>query len=56
MLKQKQLAAMLLSLAFATAAGAQPKSVPPAAQPAAADAAIQARLKEADDKLARAAE
>jgi hypothetical protein len=69
MLKQKQLAAMLLGLAFATAAVAQPKSVPPANQPAAApaaapaavpvaapDAATQARLKEAEDKLARAAE
>jgi hypothetical protein len=56
MLKQKQLAAMLLGLAFATAAVAQPKSVAPAAQPAAPDAATQARMKEADDKLARAAE
>ena len=65
MLKQKQLAAMLLGLAFATAAVAQPKSVPPANQPAATpaaapaaapDAATQARMKEAEDKLARAAE
>ena len=63
MLKQKQLAAaMLLGLAFATAAIAQPKSVPPANQPgatpaaAATDAATQARIKEAEDKLARAAE
>lgn len=69
MLKQKQLAAMLLGLAFATAAVAQPKSVPPASQPAATpavtpaaapvaapDAATLARMKEAEDKLARAAE
>ena len=68
MLKQKQLAAMLLGLAFATAAVAQPKSVPPASQPAtpavtpaaapvaAPDAATLARMKEAEDKLARAAE
>ena len=69
MLKQKQLAAMLLGLAFATAAVAQPKSVPPASQPAATpavtpaaapvaapDAATRARMKEAEDKLARAAE
>ena len=61
MLKQKQLAAMLLGLAFATAAIAQPKSVAPANPPAAApaatpDAATQARMKEAEEKLARAAE
>ena len=57
MLKQKQLAAMVLGLAFATAAVAQPKSVAPAGQPTAApDAATQARLKEAEEKLARAAE
>jgi hypothetical protein len=62
MLKQKQLAAVLLGLALATAALAQPKSVPPANQPgatpaaAATDAATQARIKEAEDKLARAAE
>ena len=62
MLKQKQLAAVLLGIAFATAALAQPKSVPPANQPgatpaaAATDAATQARIKEAEDKLARAAE
>ena len=66
MLKQKQLTAVLLGLAFATAAIAQPKSVAPAAQPksvapanqsaAAPDAATLARLKEAEDKLARAAE
>ncbi len=65
MLKQKQLAAMLLGLAFATAAVAQPKSVPPTNHPAATpaatpvaapDAATQARMKEAEDKLARAAE
>src|SRR4029078_976923 len=50
MLKQKQLAAaMLLGLAFATAAIAQPKSVAP-------DAATQARMKEAEEKLARAGE
>jgi hypothetical protein len=68
MLKQKQLTAVLLGLAFATAAIAQPKSVAPANQPAAApaaapaatpaaatDAATQARMKEAEDKLARAA-
>jgi hypothetical protein len=53
MLKQKQLAAVLLGLALATAAIAQPKSVAPANQP---DPAIQARMKEAEDKLARAAE
>jgi hypothetical protein len=57
MLKQKQLAAVLLGLAFATAAIAQPKSVAPASQPTAAlDAATQARMKEAEEKLARAAE
>jgi len=61
MLKQKQLAAMLLGLAFATASVAQPKSVAPANQPAATpavtpDAATQARMKEAEEKLARAAE
>jgi hypothetical protein len=61
MLKQKQLTAVLLGLAFATAAIAQPKSVAPTSQPAATpvaapDAATQARLKEAEDKLARAAE
>ena len=62
MLKQKQLAAVLLGIAFATAALAQPKSVAPANQPgatpaaAATDAATQARMKEAEDKLARAAE
>src|SRR3954453_21621591 len=55
MLKQKQLAAMLLGLAFATGTAAQPKSVAPAAQPPAPDA-IQARMKEAEEKLARAAE
>jgi len=56
--KQKQLAAALLGFAFATASIAQPKSVPPAKPTAAAvpDAATQARLKEAEDKLARAAE
>jgi len=65
MLKQKQLTAVLLGLAFAAAAIAQPKSVPPATNPAAkpaatspaaVDAATQARMKEAEDKLARAAE
>ena len=61
MLKQKQLTAVLLGLAFATAAIAQPKSVAPAATPAATpvaapDAATQARMKEAEEKLARAAE
>jgi hypothetical protein len=70
MLKQKQLAAMLFGLAFAAAAVAQPKPVAPADQPksvapasqptalpvAAPDAATQARMKEAEDKLARAAE
>jgi hypothetical protein len=50
MLKQKQLAAaVLLGLALATAAIAQPKSLAP-------DAATQARMKEAEDKLKRAAE
>jgi len=56
MLKQKQLAAALLGLAFATASVAQPKSLPPAKPAAVPDAATQARLKEAEDKLARAAE
>jgi len=61
MLKQKQLAAMVLGLAFATAAVAQPKSVAPASQGAATpvaapDAATQARIKEAEEKLARAAD
>ena len=68
MLKQKQLTAVLLGLAFATAAIAQPKSVAPPNNPtatpakpaatpgAATDAATQARMKEAEDKLARAAE
>jgi hypothetical protein len=65
MLKQKQLAALLLGLALAPTAIAQPndaqtKSVAPAAiaQPksVAPDAATQARMKEAEDKLARAAE
>jgi hypothetical protein len=64
MLKQ-QLTAMLLGLAFATAAIAQPKSVAPANNPTASptakpatatDAATQARMKEAEEKLARAAE
>ena len=56
MLKQKQLTAMLLGLAFATAAIAQPKSVAPANQQPATGAATQARMKEAEDKLARAAD
>jgi len=45
---------MLLGLAFATATIAQPKSVAPAAPPV--DAATQARMNEAEDKLKRAAE
>ena len=60
MLKQKQLTAVVLGLAFATAVMAQPKSVPanqqPATPAAAPDAATLARMKEAEEKLARAAE